>query len=180
METVTYKGYQIRIEHDEDACNPLEDFIDIPRFYCFHSRYRLGHPHKLEVSDVLELVADASSLCLPLYLYDHSGITISSKPFACPWDSGHIGYAVMTEKNIRDEWSGDREKALKYMQGQISTYDDYLCGNIYSFTVSKDGWTVDSCGGFYGYDHEENGLLEATREAIDRELKSDAEYHAMV
>ena len=40
---------------------------------------------------------------LPLYLYDHSGITMSTGPFSCPWDSGQVGWIYASKKTFIDE-----------------------------------------------------------------------------
>ena len=33
-------------------------------------------------------VLDAQVVMLPLYLYDHGGLTMNTSAFSCPWDSG--------------------------------------------------------------------------------------------
>lgn len=94
-------------------------------------------------------------IILPLYLYDHSGITISTSPFSCPWDSGQVGYAVMTKQEIDDEFEGDREKAEAYLRSTVKTYDDYLTGRVYGYTIkpaddNEDADEIDdSCWGYY-------------------------------
>jgi len=78
-------------------------------------------------------------IILPLYLYDHSGITIRTSPFSCPWDSGQVGWVYCTKKDIRDNFITKRvskqqlEHAKKILMSEVSEYDDYLCGNIYGF-----------------------------------------------
>ena len=108
----------------------------------------------------------------PLYLYDHGGITISAGAFSCPWDSGQVGWQYITDEALAAEWNGDRDAALRYMDATLQTYDDYIQGNVYGFTVEKgtlcsdirtyaDGTQVplgekieweheDSCWGFIG------------------------------
>jgi len=39
-----------------------------------------------------------------LYLYDHSGITMSTSPFSCPWDSGQVGFAYVDRATVEREW----------------------------------------------------------------------------
>jgi hypothetical protein len=47
----------------------------------------------LQTNELLELTEQIQGLViLPLYLYDHGGITISCSPFSCPWDSGQVGW----------------------------------------------------------------------------------------
>lgn len=40
-------------------------------------------------------------LLMPLYLYDHSGITISTSEFCDPWDSGQIGFIYTNPRPLR-------------------------------------------------------------------------------
>jgi hypothetical protein len=37
-----------------------------------------------------------------LYLYDHSGITISTSPFSCGWDSGQVGFIYLTRQKCEE------------------------------------------------------------------------------
>ena len=40
---------------------------------------------------------------LPLYLYDHGGITMSTGAFSCPWDSGRVGWIYAEKKKLIEE-----------------------------------------------------------------------------
>lgn len=118
------------------------------------------------------------ALCRPLFLYDHSGITISAGSFNCRWDSGQVGWQYVTDEALAAEWNGDRDKALKYMDAVLETYDHYITGEVYGFEIeeakpftkkfadgSEDEEDVDwedgdSCYGFYGDDPMENGMAD--------------------
>lgn len=96
---------------------------------------------------------------LPVYLYEHSGITINTTGFSCPWDSGQLGYIFVDKKKVREEFgwkriSPQREKQIqKYLKGEIETFDQYLRGEVYGFIVEdEEGNHVDSCYGFYDWD----------------------------
>jgi hypothetical protein len=105
-----------------------------------------------------------AAVILPVYMYDHSGITINTTGFSCPWDSGQIGFIYATKKNILDNWGGKiltpklREKAMNLLKGEVETYDQYLRGDIYGYVVEKDGKQVDSSWGFYD---EDEAMMEA-------------------
>jgi hypothetical protein len=116
------------------------------------------------------------ALCRPLFLYDHSGITISAGSFSCPFDSGQVGWQYITDAALKAEWNGDRDKATKYMDATLKTYDDYITGEVYGFIVEKgipgittyaDGTSEttvrweheDSCWGFIG-DWKDSGIRE--------------------
>lgn len=117
-----------------------------------------------------ELVYDINDIyILPLFLYDHSGITINTIGFSCPWDSGQVGYVYTTkdtlnEIGVRYNSHIDVENRLKE---EVKVYDEYLRGNVYGFCIVEyDEETeeeldeVDSCWGFYGDDMYENGMIE--------------------
>ena len=87
IETIEYKGLTIKIYQDEDAENP-RDWDNFGHMICFHSRYTLGDKHEMTPEDARQLYDRKDVIALPLYLYDHSGITIRTSPFSCPWDSG--------------------------------------------------------------------------------------------
>lgn len=103
---------------------------------------------------------------LPLYLYDHSGITMSTGPFSCPWDSGQVGFIYVPIHKIKAEYgwkvlTKDRRKRIyDYLTGEVNTYDDYLTGNVYGFVLEQwDGaeWDeIDACWGFFGEDSAES------------------------
>jgi hypothetical protein len=87
----------------------------------FHKNYILGDKHNLKTEDfesfdeMAESVLD-NGIYLPLYLYDHSGITMSYKPFGCRWDSGQVGFIYMTAQDIKKEYGSDTpENRLKAM-----------------------------------------------------------------
>lgn len=103
---------------------------------------------------------DDIAICLPLYLYDHSGITISHGKFSCPWDSGQVGWHYITKAKLEDEFDGDEAKAMKCLEAELKTYDDYLQGNVWGYVIeNEEGDDVDSCWGFYGDELEATGIL---------------------
>jgi hypothetical protein len=96
---------------------------------------------------------------IPLYLYDHSGYTMRTYPFNCPWDSGQVGFIVATRKSakrigIRHLTQKSREKIRARLIGEVTEYDQYLTGDVYGFIIEdEEGEMVDACWGFYGHDH---------------------------
>ena len=69
-------------------------------------------PRDIEVNELYYLVrATDQYVILPLYLYDHSGITISTRPFSCPWDSGQVGWIYASKDTFR-EMTGNSEDEL--------------------------------------------------------------------
>lgn len=129
---------------------------------------------------------DKHVVMLPLYLYDHSGITMSTGSFSCQWDSGQVGNIYMTREKIRKEqgWKvltkSRREKIAKYLEGEVETYDQYLTGEVFGFTVvdpDDEDDPIDSCWGYYGDDHRASGLLETAENAIDCHIERNRKGH---
>ena len=181
-----YKGYTIRIIPDSDAQN-LRTEYDTPfgTMVCFHGRYDLGdkghgYTSKEQSSwDEFEerLVKDGAVVILPLYLYDHSGITMNTSGFSCPWDSGQVGFIFITREKLLKKYGGMRvskdmiAKATRVMEGEVETYDQYLKGEVYGYTIEDpNGDDSDSCWGYYGdYDGEHGALAEA-KSIVDHEV----------
>jgi hypothetical protein len=186
-ETFEHCGFVIEIDWDSDPTSPRK-WDNAGRMVCWHRRYNLGdwegkqrnpqHSDGTEFSDPSEFnewwqTNGKGGIILPLYLYDHSGITMSCGPFACPWDSGQVGYIYITSEDIRKNWnckritSKIRKQAEDCLRSEVSVYDDYLTGQVYCYTVfellpeseeceeleDRKGEHLDSCCGFYGLDY---------------------------
>ncbi len=183
MDEINYKGYTIKIEQDDNPINPRED-DNFGTLVCFHKRYVLGDKTDLKSDDFSSWTEMETHICqelkavviLPVYMYDHSGITINTTGFSCPWDSGQIGFIYATKKDILDNWGGKiltpalKEKAMNLLKGEVETYDQYLRGDIYGYIVEKDGEGMDSSWGFYG---EEEAIREAKSmvDYLDKKVK---------
>jgi hypothetical protein len=172
------KGHKIEIHSDDDGINPRHEWDNMGTMVCFHGRYNLGdkdHGFKQSNYDswaeLQKAIIREHGPCLiaPLYLYDHSGITISMGEFSCKWDSGQVGFIFVPHSRIRKEYSCKRiskktlERAKGCLESEVKVYDDYLTGNVYGFKIfdDVDGENeIDSCWGFFG-DYEEGALAEA-------------------
>lgn len=156
-------GYTINVDLDEEPQNPRTEWDNLGTMICFHRRYNLGDKHEYRDPNHLDQNLEymrKKGVVLPLYLYDHSGLTMSTKPFSCPWDSGQVGYIIVTKKKILEEYGGKiltkklREKVTKILEGEVVIYDQYLRGEVYYFSITKDGEVIESCGGYYGGEEE--------------------------
>ena len=128
-------------------------------------------------------VFEKGFLWLPLYLYDHSGLSVSTDTFIgrahhAEWDSGCVGIIYVSKDRVRKEYGVKRvspkvrEKALVVLRSEVETYDEYLRGEVYGYevkrpdpaTLDREGWDVlDSCWGFYGLEC----CLEEARSVAD-------------
>lgn len=175
----------LKIVQDDDLHETPRDWDNLGKMICWHSRYNLGDDHNYSDSeDFLNSLADdfvddwqevddeavrkiisENYLILPLYLYDHSGITMNTTGFSCRWDSGQVGWIYMSHEDIVKEYGSlDIEKAKENLIAEVKTYDMYLRGEVYGFQLIKkdeDGEeleTIDSCWGFYGLDYIEGEI----------------------
>lgn len=111
---------------------------------------------------------DRLYLSKPLYLYDHSGITISTGRFSCPWDSGLIGWIYVSREDLAKAYKdvpADEviERATAVMDGEVQAYDWYLQGQVWGFEIvdvrvcdlgHEHEEVTDSCWGFSGDEYE--------------------------
>jgi hypothetical protein len=115
-----------------------------------------------------QALEDAGLVVLPLYVYEHGGITMNTGGFSCPWDSGQVGYIYCAKATVDEEWGGDRDKARKYLEGEVREYDQYLTGDIYGYRIEDDeGNDLDSCWGLYGLDYCRDEARSAAERAAE-------------
>lgn len=184
-----HAGFEVEILQDEDPSNPRDPqyMENVGKLICMHKRYSLGDKHDYRHSDFSTWAAlqaqieedNDVAVLLPVYMLDHSGLTVSTTPFHCPWDSGQIGFIFCTNKQVKEEWSGDKEKATQYLIGEIKTYDQYLTGDVYGYVIRKpaeedcEGEELESCWGFFGHDYcvdQAREVAEACRKSEDKRL----------
>lgn len=175
METIEYRGFTICIKQDDDAVSPRE-WDNLGTMLCEHRRYNLGDKDA-ELEDYEDARDDEEIAAeLPLFLLDHSGLTLRTFR-GCEyygWDTSRVGVIYVTKKALR-EWFNvkriskkTRGRATEVLQAEVEIYDACLTGSVYGYIVEdKDGDGVDSCWGFYGWNHEKSGLLQEARMAID-------------
>lgn len=169
----THDNTVLEIHIDESPSSPRE-WDNLGKMICSHSRYNLGDKHDInprdydsteEVERAIRIKEDVA-IMLPLYLYDHSGITMKTTPFGCQWDSGKVGYIVASKKKIRAEYGVKRitkkiiEKVINVLEAEVKVYDQYLTGDVYGFKLFVNGEETDACWGFFSDDIKTNGILD--------------------
>jgi len=163
---------------------------------CWHSRYNLGDKHDFKTpmdfrcwwegdGDYQE--NGKGGECLSLYLYDHSGISMSTGrqyPFDCPWDSGQVGYIYVEAATIKKEYSAKRitknvrQKVRELLECEVKAFDQFLTGDIYGYDIEDaDGDSLDTCWGFYGFEYAKlqamNALDYWVKEMAKREREAN-------
>lgn len=56
------------------------------------------------IDSIIQKALDKYYIILPLFLYDHSGITMNTSGFNCPWDSGQVGIIYISKKKAKEEF----------------------------------------------------------------------------
>lgn len=162
---VRKNGLTLKIIRDVTSNpNPREHNDNLGTMYCFHGRYRLGDETKLDdpekFNDWFRHNEDNIFCMLPLYLYDHSGICMSTVDFNDPWDSRQIGLIICTKEDLEKHGLTDMSKAEieeKLIQ-EVKEYSNYLEGNdfLYFFTILDDrDHVIDS-----GFDYKNEKLKD--------------------
>ena len=163
-ETIEYRNCNIVVFQDQFAENPREYCDNLSSVVLSHKRYEFPNESDVSVSactswkevekEIIRL--HGPSIILPVYMYDHSGITINTTGFSCPWDSGQLGLIFVPLSKVREEYHCKRvtlkiqEKVIAVLRQEIADYDCYLRGDIWEYVIFHNGKNIASCGGFYG------------------------------
>lgn len=163
------KKYELKVVQDESPESP-RDWDNVTTIVCFHKRYDLGDKQDYKSSDFNywdelkeQIETDHKVLMIkPLYMYDHSGITISTSPFGCQWDSGQIGWVFIEEKQwismMGEDMDRSEERLLRIIDSEVETYDKYLQGEVYQYKIyeveecnlgHQHRTLVECCGGYF-------------------------------
>lgn len=153
----TVGAYRVAVVYDNDPMNPRKEWDNVGTVVLIdRCRYDFGDEHA-SYDELREIANNPANICLPIYMYDHSGITINTTGFSCAWDSGQVGIIYCTKEQAIKEWGKKiltkkaRDAAVKCMQAEIETLDQYLTGQVYGYIVyDAEGDDVDSCWGFFG------------------------------
>jgi len=172
----TKGGYEARYLIHDEGFNPRED-DNIGIMACFHKRYTLGDSEQKRAGKNLVtiksedfssweemeeyLIKTEKALCiLPLYMYDHSGISIHTFVHGqhASWDCGQIGFIYTTKEQMKkigvEKYS--KKKIEQYLLNEVETYNKYVTGDCYSlvketYNKKKEQIEYDTLGGYLGY-----------------------------
>jgi len=175
-------GKKIRIFNSSDISETPREWDNLSKMIFIGSNSHLGDKHDFhdlhdtisEHQKHIEKELDVAYIT-PIYGYSHGVLTISTTPFNCHFDSGLIGWSVVTKKDLRDNFNIKRitkkhiNKAIECIGNEIEILNQYINGEIYGFEIIETNicnlgceheTIIDSCSGFYGDDIRKNGILE--------------------
>jgi hypothetical protein len=208
--TETIRGYTVEIIADTDgALDPRRDYSQLGVMLCEHPRYTLGDtddaaPYKAALERFAEgrfglrafvrwlRVFHGTTVVLPLYLYDHSGITMSAgadllagsdpNPMSrrgrfggdgAGWDTSTVGLIFDTAER-RKEIGTPVEHVEEVLRGEVSEYALHLEGNVYGYVITNP--SGDEVGACWGFISEPDGhVLEEARLSVPDEPAESAE-----
>ena len=184
-------GYKIRISVAEIQQNPREEFESMGTFVLAHKRYNVANETEIKTDqfnswdDVKKEIIKQNGPCviLPVYMYDHSGVALSTARTGCfadQWDSGVLGLIFVSNKTIRETYGVKRvspkvlTKTLDALVNEVEVYGAYLNGDVFEFEILDAVGNVieDSCmGSFYGWDHTKSGLIAYAEDFIKQHME---------
>lgn len=177
--SVEYGGYEIKVYPDDFPYESPREFGDnFGTMLMWHRRLNLGdvknalnYPLEYHIKTFLDgenipysddwwigrLIKEFEKhfIYIPIYAYEHGGITISAGKYSDPFDSGQIGIIFVSKRKVRKEFE---KKAISpktmnlvidMLKQEILEYDKYLRGEYYRYVISKDGEIVESVGRFF-------------------------------
>jgi len=154
---------KVSVNLDDDAMNPRECCN-----LCRMSLFIKGHslPQEIEDLDTYDFV-DYDEMEAELkrqfpvvsrvYGYLHGGVVVSVDPFACTWDSGTAGFAVMTQHTL-NEGGFSIEGAYEIIKQEVDIYNKYINGMVYAYRIDEmktcnmgceHAECIEYCGGYY-------------------------------
>jgi hypothetical protein len=150
---IEYNGLKIRVYQDEDPTPPSE--WDCPENGAFlvadHRDFAIGDVHWEPDSETW--------VRFPLYAYVHSGVALSMSPFRCPWDSGQVGWVWINTRDCPEPETS--------AQGILDSWNMYLSGQVYCYTIEEEGEVVGSLSGIYDDDPIGGYTLEEAKQEAD-------------
>ncbi len=168
VSTFEHKGMTVEIVRDREPMNPRSEWDnELVTLVHWHSKYLLGDmslPSQMTEEELRERYPTIIAL-LPLYLYDHSGITMNTTGFSCRWDSGQVGWGYVLKEDAEKAGCGDwsEEELLGAIVADVKVYDQFLTGDVYGYRIKDaEGEEGDSCWGFFGVED----TISAAKESI--------------
>jgi hypothetical protein len=153
---------EVHIEHDEYADAPWEENLyEGLTFLTAHPEYKIGDrpfTNRQEMEDVADKLEGYEKYTV--WLFDHSGLTLSLSDFKDPWDSGKLGVLFVDKK----EHPKPEETAREY----IEACNQYLSGDVWRVVEYEvcpccdrpNDQERESTSGFFGIEAAEQHVRE--------------------
>jgi hypothetical protein len=173
-------GAVVRVCASRFVENPRDGADRLSTMWCWHPQYGLsGKPERRDSRrpnthdyDGWQALGKAIErdikpvVMLPVYLYDHSGLVLSTTPFSCPLDSRQVGF-IFFERDMLKAFGAKiatkkvKERMLRYLQADIAEYSAYLNNEVYEWQLYVNDELVDRRDDYYGDEQIERMFEEA-------------------
>ena len=127
--------YRLIIEHDSCPTNPrLEDNI-----CTIMGDPEIADEGAATTREEMDKILETGVYYKKIFMYEHSGRTISLNPFGDPWDSGCVGYIYVSQNKLKEEGFDpfDKDLVAKIMDAEIEEYKNYLTDEVYTFAIYR-------------------------------------------
>jgi hypothetical protein len=175
IETIQYKGHEIKVCYDTNASSP-DEWGNDDMFLVYDHRDFAIERDGFDPQDIFYAMGENKPLYkgyfyFPVYAYIHSGVALSlgrsEYPFNDGWDVSFRGFALIKrQKGL----SYRRKKAYEIVKSLIEEWNQYLSGDVYGYTSD-----CGSCWDFYGEEGKQDMIKQAKDEIdykIERSKKS--------
>lgn len=150
LRTVAVGQHTVTIYQDPNPENPRKMMDPLGTFAVKANRHFSGDRDATQ-DEVRALLADPKNVALPVYALVHGGVSLSTSPFSCPWDSGMCGVIFLPWETAKAQGFKSRKAASAALASEIETYSAWLEGAVFGYEVTDPhGDHMDSCWGFYG------------------------------
>lgn len=163
-----YKNHKIEIWYDEDA--RWDDYEHLGTFYTNIPREFNPDNHLVgELRNDEGLINGDKYVFVCVNAYIHGGIALSTSegwPFNDRWDSCFAGCMACTMEKARN-WFGKectKKDVVECLESEVRELNAYASGEVYGFTIYKDGEWIEAVGSYTDYDNCINaakGMVDA-------------------
>lgn len=170
----------VEISYDPFCENPLQDWdhvghiVMVPHFsnFCTESGVTTEDYDSEDMKKVCQYTRDGG-LYVPIYAYEHGGVSFSLSPFGDPWDSGCAGFFYVTPEEAEKTWghmTPEQRKVACMTEAKslVSLMNAYAGGECYIMTLyDTDFNEVESLGGIWytGYKTEQDFWSDLAHDA---------------
>ena len=160
------RKFQLVIEQDEFSEDPRE-WENLGTMLCCNRNYQLGDCNsnketleqlaelcrkygktdeeidEMDFREEIQFLLEQDDICgLPLYITDHSGLSMQTYRFDA-WDSSFVGLIFIDKQTFFDgtcrkddcDWKAEAKKRL---ESEIKTYSQFLEGDVQQYTLYEE------------------------------------------
>jgi len=139
---------QFVVKHDDFTESPRDLYDNLGTVVEWHRKMDFGdkkvnaQKYENEFEALKNHVGNMEGLVyLPVYIYQHSGISIRTTPFSSMWDSGQGGWIYVKEEDYKKR-NLTKERVEEILEEEIKLLDKWVSGEVYSVAI----WNKEKCG----------------------------------